>query len=247
MSARSPTRSARSARRRHPLLRRLFVSIVLTAAALTGSGVGYELSLPSVRNASTLVAASVREHGGTIGHLPVPKKLGDAVVAVEDEHFFSNVFLNVFDGVARAALASLRTSGDPGGSTLEQQLAKQLYPEESGLGGVLQEIGLGVKLALVYSKPAILEMYLNAVYFGNGYWGYVAAAHGYFDVTPNDLTWAEAAMLAGLPQAPSAYDPITHLALAKERQRHVLNQLVVNHYLTDRQANAIYRVRLPLR
>ena len=182
-----------------------------------------------------------------IGPLPVPAKLAAAVVAVEDEHFYSNVFVNVFDGAARAAIASLHAGGDPGRSTIAQQLAKQLYATSSDFGATLEQIGLGVKLALSYSKPEILDMYLNAIYYGNGYWGDVAAAKGYFGVNPDELTWAEASLLAGLPQAPSAYDPILHFALAKLRQRHVLDQLVANHYLSSAEADAAYTAALPLR
>ena len=144
-------------------------------------------------------------------------------------------------------MASLHSNGDPGGSTIAQQLAKQIYGKGSGFGTTLEEIGLGVKLELHYSKAEILEMYLNAIYYGNGYWGYASAARGYFGVNPNALNWAEASMLAGLPQAPSAYDPLSHFRLAKQRQRHVLDQLVVNRYLSEAKANAAYRARLPLR
>jgi len=228
-------------------LLRLVLTVVVLVVAVALAGLGYELTLPGVGNAEARVAAIVRAHHGVVEPLPVPAKLGAAVVAVEDEHFYSNVFLNVFDGEARAALATLHTSGDPGGSTIAQQLAKQLYPMSSGFGATLEQIGLGVKLALSYSKPEILNMYLNAVYYGNGYWGDVAAARGYFGVDPGKLTWAEAAMLAGLPQAPSAYDPVVHFALAKLRQHHVLDQLVVNHLLTEAQAEAAYRAPLPLR
>jgi penicillin-binding protein 1A len=188
----------------------------------------------------------VRTHGGELGKLPLPVKLGRAVVAVEDEHFYSNALVNIFDGVARAGLAALHTSGDPGGSTIAQQLAKQLYPAGSGLSGTLDQVGMGLKLSLSYSKPQILEMYLNAIYYGNGYWGYMAAARGYFGVSPSELTWSQAAMLAGLPQAPSAYDPVTHLALARQRQRQVLNQLVANHILTAAQSVAAYQAPLHL-
>ena len=236
-----PARTAKS------LWLRLVLAVVTLAVVVALAGIGYELALPSVANAPARVAAIVRAHNGVIGPLPVPARLGDAVVAAEDEHFYSNVFLNVFDGAARAALASLHTSGDPGGSTIAQQLAKQLYATSSGFGATLEQIGLGVKLALSHSKPEFLNMYLNAVYYGNGYWGDVAAARGYFGVNPDELTWAEAALLAGLPQAPSAYDPIVHLALAKLRQRHVLDQLVANHYLTRAQADAAYTAALPLR
>ena len=225
-----------------------FVLVVLVVLLALGiSGIGYYLSLPGVGDAEARVHHILSVHHDASGTLPLPAKLSAAVVAVEDEHFYSNVALNVFDGAARAALASFHANGDPGGSTIAQQLAKQLYGGGTGVGATLQEIGLGVKLALSNPKPAILEMYLNAIYFGNGYWGYVAAAHGYFGVDPNNLTWAEAAMLAGLAEAPSAYDPVQHLTLAKERERHVLDQLVVNRYLSAAQANAAYRASLPLR
>ncbi len=220
--------------------------LVGLVVVVCGVATGYELALPSVSDAPSRVAAILRAHHGTPGSLPLPAKLADSVVAVEDEHFYSNVFLNVFDGAARAALATLRRRGDPGGSTIAQQLAKILYPHGAGLGGTLEEIGLGVKLALSFPKPQILEMYLNAVYFGNGYWGDVAAARGYFGVDPGQLTWAQAALLAGLPQAPTAYDPEVHLGLAKERQRHVLDQLVVNHLLTRTEADAASRAPLGL-
>ena len=224
----------------------LFLGVVVVAAALALAGVGYELSLPSVADAPGRVAAILRAHQGALGGLPVPVKLGAAVVAVEDEHFYSNIFLNVFDGAGRAALASLHTAADPGGSTIAQQLAKQLYGTSGRLGATLEQIGLGVKLALSYSKQEILAMYLDVVYFGNGYWGDVAAARGYFGVNPDQLNWAEAAMLAGLPQAPSAYDPVSHLALARLRQRHVLDQLVANHFLTEAEADAAVAAPLPL-
>ena len=224
---------------------RALVVVAFTALVLAMTGLGYELALPNVGNAEARVAAIVRDHHGELARLPLPTKLAQAVVAVEDEHFYSNVFINVLDGMGRAALASVRRRGDPGGSTIAQQLAKQVYPHGPGLGGTLEEIGLGVKLALTYSKPEILLMYLNVIYYGNGYWGDVAAARGYFGTSPYRLTWAEAAMLAGLPQAPSAYDPLKHFALAKQRQRHVLSQLVVNHVLTAAQARAAFRAVLP--
>jgi hypothetical protein len=235
------TRSSRGHRGR-----RLLLVVLGLLVVLCGSAVGFELALPSVSNAPERVAAILRAHHGTPGSLPLPGKLADAVVAVEDEHFYSNVFLNVFDGAARAALATLRRQGDPGGSTIAQQLAKILYPHGSGLGGTLEEIGLGVKLALSFSKPEILEMYLNAVYYGNGFWGDVAAARGYFGVDPSQLSWAQAALLAGLPQAPTSYDPVRHLGLAKARQQHVLDQLVVNHVLTRAEAAAAAQAPLGL-
>ncbi len=242
------SRIARGSRRgwKARLIRGLLAVLGLLAA-LVLAGLGYELSLPSVGNAPELVAKVVMAHRGVIGRLPLPAKLGDAVVSVEDEHFYSNVLLNIFDGAARAGLATIHGSGDPGGSTIAQQLAKQLYDTGSGIGSSFEQVGLGLKLSMSYSRAQVLEMYLNAVYFGNGYWGYVSASHGYFGVAPDRLSWAAAAMLAGLLQAPSAYDPILHFALAKQRQRHVLDQLVANHVLTAAQAETAYRAPLSLR
>ena len=205
----------------------------------------YVISLPGVGDALTRVKHILTVHHGTYDVAPAPK-LGDAVVSVEDEHFYDNFLVNVIDGAGRAAVGVLQTNRDPGGSTIDQQLAKQLYGDGGGVGGTLRAIALGIKLSVSYSKPQILDMYLNAVYYGHGYWGEVAAARGYFHTTPANLDWAQAAMLAGLPQAPSTYDPLEHLAIAKQRQLHVLDQLVVNHYLTRAQASADYRERLSL-
>lgn len=221
--------------------------VALASLAVLSAMFGYVFSLRSVADAQKRVHRILAAHHGLYGGLPLPTKLSDAVVSVEDEHFYSNFAINVLDGIGRAALATLQTSQDPGGSTIEQQLAKQLYGRGSGLAATLREIGLGVRLALSYSKAQILDMYLNAVYYGHGFWGDVAAAHGYFGRSPDALDWAQAAMLAGLPQAPSAYDPIEHFALAKLRQRHVLEQLVVNHYLTQAQANTAFREPVSLR
>lgn len=224
------------------------MAVVLAAALgmLAAAGAGYLLTLRGVGDAPARVAQTLMAHGQPAADLPAPAKLAASVVAVEDEHFYDNVAVNVLAGAGRAALAALHTSRDPGGSTIDQQLAKQLYGRGRGLGGTLREIGLGVKLALSYTKQQILRMYLNVNYYGQGFWGVRAAAEGYFHVDPARLTWAEAAMLAGLLQAPSAYDPVTHPALAKERQRHVLSQLVVNRDLTPAQARAASAAPLPL-
>lgn len=230
--------------------RRYLVRVILSAVALILAlamvGAGYELALPSVANAPARVAAILSAHKGESAGRRLPPKLAEAIVSVEDEHFYSNFIINAAEGAGRAAVATLKRSGDPGGSTIEQQLAKQLYPHGPGLAGTLMEIGLGVKLALTYSKARILSMYLDAIYYGNGYWGEEAAAKGYFGTKPSQLTWAESAMLAGLPQAPSAYDPLHHFALAKQRQHHVLDRLVANHVLTASEAHAAYRAPLPL-
>lgn len=214
--------------------------------ALVAAGWVYLATLPGVDNAESRVEAILVEHGGRVMPGPPPVRLADAVVSTEDESFYDGVILNVASGAGRAALAALQSSEDPGGSTIAQQLGKRLYPHGSGVVGTLEEIGLGVKLSLAYSHEQVLDMYLNSIYYGNGYWGVLAAAHGYFGVSPRRLTWGEASLLAGLPQAPSAYDPVHHLPFARLRQRHVLDQLVVNGYLSSAEADAAFREPLPL-
>jgi membrane peptidoglycan carboxypeptidase len=227
------------------LLRALAVLVALALVALL-AGTVYVLTLPSVGDAQTRARQIMASHHqGTA--MPVPAKLAAAAIATEDEHFDDNVVFNVATGVGRAGVDLLSGGSNPGGATIDQQLAKQLYGDGGGVGGTLRQIGLGIKLGLHWSHRQVLAMYLNVNYYGHGLWGVRQAAEGYFGVTPSRLTWAEASMLAGLLQAPSAYDPLSHHALAKQRQQHVLAQLVANGKLSERQATAAYRAQLPLR
>lgn len=218
-------------------------AVCLAAVLVAGVAAGaiYLAGLPGVGDAEARVRAVLVAHGGTPGAMPPPARLGEAVVAVEDENFYSNVAVDLLDGAGRAALAVIQRGGDPGGSTIVQQLAKTLYPHGGGLGGTLEEIGLAVKLSLHYSKGQILNMYLNSVYYGHGYWGEVAATRGYFGLSPKRLSWGQASLLAGLPQAPSAYDPERHPRLARRRQLHVLDQLVDTGKLSQPGADAARR------
>ncbi|HEY2055424.1 MAG TPA: biosynthetic peptidoglycan transglycosylase [Solirubrobacterales bacterium] len=210
-------------------------------------GAVYLATLPGVGDAEARVEAILARHHARPLAPPPPARLAAAVVATEDSNFYDNVFFDVAIGAARAAVAAVGTSQDPGGSTIAQQLAKRLYPRQGGIAGTLEEIGLGVKLSLAYSHDQVLTMYLNSIYYGNGFWGVVAAANGYFGVSPRRLTWGEASMLAGLPQAPSEYDPLHHLGLARQRQHYVLEQLVAAGSLSLTAADAAFREPLPLR
>lgn len=246
MTATATRRQQHSKKWRRRITVAVVVLLVLLALVLL-AGLVYELSLPGVADAQARVAVIVQTHHGELGSLPVPTKLADAAVAVEDDRFYSNVAVNLFYGLGRATLAAARGNGDAGGSTIAQQLAKQLYGTGSGTEASVEELALGLKLSVSYSRARVLNMYLNADYYGNGYWGDVAAARGYFGLDPARLSWAQASMLAGLVQAPSAYDPVRHFALAKQRQRHVLDRLVATHHLTASQASAAYRAPLHLR
>ncbi len=214
---------------------------------LVAAGWVYLATLPGVGDAESRVDAIVIEHGGHLLSAPPPARVADAVVSTEDENFYDGVIPNVASGVGRAALAALEERRRPGRQHDRPAAGEAPLPPRRRLVGTLEEIGLGIKLSLHYSHEQVLDMYLNSIYYGNGYWGVVAASRGYFGTSPRRLTWGEASLLAGLPQAPSAYDPIYHLPLARLRQRHVLDQLVANGYLTSPEADAAFREPLPLR
>jgi membrane peptidoglycan carboxypeptidase len=220
------------------LLRALRTTLLLIVAVVVvglAAGAVYVATLPSVGDARDRAERLMAAHHEQPG-MPVPSRLATAVIATEDEHFDDNVVLNVATGAGRASLAVLSGGSDPGGATIDQQLAKRLYGDGTGLGETLRQIGLGIRLGLRWSHHELLAMYLNANYYGNGFWGVRQASEGYFHTAPSRLSWAQAAMLAGLLQAPSAYDPLTHPTLARERREHVLDRLVANGKLTARQA-----------
>jgi Transglycosylase len=235
-----------NSRRLTGVLRRTVVALVGLVVGLLVAGGVYLLTLPGVGNAQQRTEQLMAIHHERAG-MPVPSRLAAAVIATEDEHFDDNVVFNAATGIGRAGVDVLSGGSNPGGATIDQQLAKQLYGDGGGIGGTLRQVGLGIKLGLHWSHRQVLAMYLNVDYYGNGFWGVRQAAEGYFGVAPAQLTWPEASMLAGLLQAPSAYDPLRHPALAKQRQQQVLAQLVANVKLSRRQAASVYRARLPLR
>jgi penicillin-binding protein 1A len=194
---------------------------------------------PSVADAEQRVQARLAAHSAQdLGALPRPDRAAQALIATEDSRFYTHHGIDL-QGVVRAAIGFAQGSRDPGGATLDQQLAKNLYTSDSLLAKV-EQVELAVKLEARYSKPEILEMYLAEVYFGHGYFGLSAASRGFFDRAPADLTWGQASLLAGLVNAPSAYDPLTHLRRARQRQRHVLDRLVAVGTLTRAGADAAY-------
>ncbi len=224
--------------------RRLLTAVV-SLLLLTGIGFGLLLALtPGVGDAPARVATQTRGGGLLVGSPPL--RVQQALVATEDSRFYSHSGVDPI-GSLRAVLGPLLGQADPGGATLDQQLAKLLYTGgRRTLTDRIEQVALAVKIDHRYSKPEILRLYLDTAYFGHSYTGIAAAARGYFGRRPQDLSWTQASMLAGLVQAPSAYDPFTHLALARSRQRHVLDRLVATRVLTRSAADAAYAAPLRL-
>jgi membrane peptidoglycan carboxypeptidase len=222
------------------------VSMLGVVAPILGVAVLWPLT-PSVDSASYLVRAHLTiQHSPELTALPRPDRVAQALVATEDSRFHQMPGIDPIS-VVRVGLATLSGSSDTGGATLEQQLAKNLYfSHDDGFVSKVQEAELALKLDASYSKNEILRLYLADVYFGHGFYGLPAAAEGYFGVTPAQLSWAQASMLAGLVQAPSAYDPIRHLSTGRLRQQHVLHRLVTTGRLSAAQADTVFAAPLGL-
>jgi membrane peptidoglycan carboxypeptidase len=231
------TRPPRSRGRRWG--RRILVSFLAVLLAGTGAfGLAWVLT-PGVADAQARTAALLRSHGGISDAGVPPTLVSKALVATEDQRFYSHSGIDP-KGLARGLL-NLVEHGSLQGATLDAQLAKLLYAGSAP--GVLehgQEAVLAIKLDAKYSKRQILSMYLDAAYFGHNAYGVETAASTYFGLPAQQLSWGQASLLAGLVNAPTAYDPTAHLHLARERQQHVLDRLVATHVLTRQQANAAY-------
>ena len=198
---------------------------------------GVELATPGVGGAPALVVAIDRDHGTMPVEASPSWRVSQAIVAAEDSGFYGND--GVDGGGLVRALWGWATGVDEGGSTITEQLAKVIYSRGgTGIADRVTQVALALKLNGHYTKTAVLSMYLSAIYFGNGYFGVLAASEGYFGLPPGGLSWGQASMLAGLPQAPTLLDPLDHLAAARARQSYVLDRLVATGVLTRALADA---------
>ena len=177
--------------------------------------------------------------GGTVALKNLPAYLPNAFIAIEDRRFYSHYGVDPL-GIARAAVTNVMHRGvAQGGSTLTQQLAKNLFlSEERTLKRKLQEVELAFWLERKHSKQEILELYLNRVYFGSGAYGVEAAAQRYFGKPAKEVTIAEAAMLAGLVKSPSRLAPNRNPEGAEARARTVLAAMQDAGFITQAQAQA---------
>jgi penicillin-binding protein 1A len=171
----------------------------------------------------------------------IPKMLIDAFLAIEDRQFYEHRGIN-YMAILRAMATNLVSGKTIGASTITQQLAKQLFlsPEKTYTRKI-REAMLAKKLEENLSKDEILYLYLNQIYFGSGAHGVTAAAEVYFRKPLDKLTVAEMAVIAGLPQRPTAYSPIENPKLAKGRQSEVLNALAATGKITQAEADAAFQ------
>ncbi|WP_080420678.1 penicillin-binding protein 1A [Burkholderia ubonensis] len=166
----------------------------------------------------------------------IPVSLKNAVLAIEDARFYEHNGVD-FLGLLRASIADLtHQSAQEGASTLTMQLARNLFlSSERTFSRKFREIALAFRIEHALTKDQILEMYMNQIYLGQRTYGFAAAAHAYFGKDLKDLTLAQCAMLAGLPKAPSAYNPVVNPKRAKIRQEYILQRMLELHYITRSQ------------
>src|SRR6476620_613081 len=177
----------------------------------------------------------------------IPAVMKQAVLSIEDARFYEHSGVD-YKGMLRAALANLGRAKSQGASTITMQVARNLYlSSEKTFTRKLYEILLTFKLEHLLSKDQILEIYMNQIYLGNRSYGFAAAADSYFGKPLKDITVAEAAMLAGLPKAPSAYNPISNPTRARSRQLYIIERMQDNGFITAEEAEAAKKQELKIR
>ncbi len=177
----------------------------------------------------------------------IPKVMKDAVLAIEDSRFYSHGGVDYL-GVIRAGLANVGRLKSQGASTITMQVARNVYlSSEKTYTRKIYEILLTFKLEHLLSKDQILEIYMNQIFLGNRAYGFAAASETYFGKPLKDISIAEAAMLAGLPKAPSAYNPISNPKRARSRQLHIIERMEENGFITAVQMEAAKKEELRVR
>lgn len=170
----------------------------------------------------------------------LPQMYLDAVISVEDHRFYKHSGIDVI-AIGRALINDIKAMDFvEGGSTITQQIAKNEYfTQEKRITRKIAEVFMAFEIEKKYSKNEILELYINTIYFGNGYYNIKDACKGYFGKSPNEMTAGKCIMLAGIPNAPSVYNPKENLKLAKERQKQVADKMVEYGYLSKEKEDEI--------
>ena len=225
----------------------------------TAQGVVEKQAKPSPASPSTVVkekaeAGTLREKWDDVSHFreslesrvhrekfvpydKIPDLLKKGIIATEDRRYYDHGAVDII-GVARAFITnSMAGETLEGGSTIAQQTVKNIFlSNDRTMTRKLEELALAVQLERNYSKEEILELYLNTIYFGHGTYGVGEASRVYFGKEPKNLDLSQCAMLAGLPQAPSAYDPISHPQEGAKRMTMVLALMAQEGYITPEEA-----------
>ncbi len=254
------SRTVRKSVRRFPW--KFFLSVVLivlcaSAGAVFGLAQWMSRDLPDVAKLSAIrppvrstvydvkgreIAAFFKENRDVVPLRAIPKSLVDATLSTEDRHFYSHWGVDL-GGISRAALTNvLKLQTKQGGSTITQQLARNLFlTHERTLDRKFKELVIALRIEKMYSKQEILEMYFNQIYYGHGAYGTQAAARTFFAKDVRQLSLTESALLAGLPQNPSGHSPYRNPAGAMSRRNVVLRNMLETKVISTNQYEAAIR------
>lgn len=219
----------------------IFVIILLLLVAGYITLQGYNLYKEKIEEVSIEEKINeIKKDENYTEYASIPKDLVNALVAIEDRRFFYHKGVDVIS-VLRAVVTDFKEkSFAEGGSTITQQLAKNMYfSGEKKFSRKVAEVFVAYELEKTYLKEDIIEIYMNIVYFGDGYYGIKEASLGYFKKQPSELNLNEITLLAGLPNAPSAYALSNNTKLSNQRQDMVIDAMVKNEYLTEDEASKI--------
>lgn len=221
----------------------IVIFIVLLSFGLIIAGTGYNMYKEAIgKTPLDEKVAQIKEKDNYTTLDEMPDIYKKAVVAVEDHRFYTHGGIDII-AIGRAIWNDMKAmSFVEGGSTITQQLAKNIYfTQEKELTRKVAEVFMAFKIEDKYNKNEILELYLNTSYFGDGYETVKEASRGYFGKEPLELTDYEAVMLAGIPNAPSVYAPTVNLDLAKQRTKQVIDAMVKYDVITQDEANRILK------
>ena len=251
-------------------LGRLLMSLVLLGVAAAGVlfaviGIALAVAYPNLPDVDNLIDYKPKlplrvfsAEGDLLGEFgeerrnlvpikEIPPVMINAVLAIEDARFFEHNGVD-YRGMVRAGLANLGQARSQGASTITMQVARNVYlSAEKSYMRKIYEVLLTFKLEHRLTKPQILEIYMNQIFLGQRSYGFSTAAQTYFGKQLKDLTIAEAAMLAGLPKAPSAFNPISNPKRARSRQLHIIERMQANGFISGEQARLAKAEPLKLR
>lgn len=220
----------------------LFILItILIILALIGLQ-GYNLYNSAISQVSLSDKVNeIRNNENFVKFSDLPDDLVNATIAVEDHRFRDHGAIDIVS-IGRAIFSNIKAQNlVEGGSTITQQVAKNLYFMENtdDISRKVAELIMSYHLEKNYSKEDIFELYVNTIYYGNGYYGIKDASNGYLKKDPKDLTLDESTMLAGIPNAPSVYAPTVNMDLCKKRQAKVIRSMVKYGYISQDEADKI--------
>ena len=227
------------------ILKRIIFIVVLISMsiALLFVGNGYDMYKQAIEQISVEdKIAEIKDKENYTNFSELPQMYKNAVIAVEDHRFYKHNGIDII-AIGRSAFNDIKAmSFVEWGSTITQQLAKNIYfTQEKKIERKIAEVFMAFEIEKNCDKDEILELYLNTSYFGDGYYTPKEACRGYFNKELNEMTDYECILLAGIPNAPSVYAPTKNPELAKQRQKQVMKKMIEYGYLTEEEADNILK------